>query len=323
MKKKVKIIVANPAGNITIFVKDRFEREMYPQVAEQLLAMDDIKGEQVAFILDTPSCGRAEGKMEMCGLEFCGNGSRSFGLIKAKEMGIKGKGSVFVDVSGCDEILTIEVDTDTDYTKVKMPNPVRVSKIDLSPLAIGDVIERDAAKAIGDAIEIGDATESPVMSEVPVVDFGGILHVILCGVPAAKENFEAIKDCIMAKFNPPALGVMFCEKNIEETRIETDADADATDMDVNTREIIQCPMVPVVYVKDVDTTYFEGSCGSGTTACAAAFGLRQGDGIHHFVFPQPAGTIEATAHISEGRIEKIFIEGKVELSPEIEVEIEI
>ena len=88
MNKKVKIIVANPAGNITIFVKDHFEREMYPKVAGQLLAMDDLKAEQGAFILDTPSCGRAEGKMEMCGLEFCGNGSRSFGLIKAKEMGI-------------------------------------------------------------------------------------------------------------------------------------------------------------------------------------------------------------------------------------------
>ena len=294
MKKKVKIIVADPAGNITIFVKDRFEREMYPQVAGQLLAMDNLKGEQVAFILDTPSCGRAEGKMEMCGLEFCGNGSRSFGLIKAKEMGIKGKGSVLVDVSGCDEILTIEVDTETDYTKVKMPAPVRMSKIDLSPLAIG------ATAATAD------------MSEVPVVDFGGILHVVLCGVPATKENFEIIKEFIMAKFNPPALGVMFCERNIEETGIQADAG-----------KTIQCPMVPVVYVKDVDTTYFEGSCGSGTTACAAAFGLKHGDGIHHFVFPQPAGTIESTAYISGGRIEKIFIEGKVELSPEMEVEIDL
>ena len=304
MNKKVKIIVANPAGNITIFVKDRFKREMYPKVAGQLLAMDDLKAEQVAFILDTPSCGRAEGKMEMCGLEFCGNGSRSFGLIKAKEMGINGKGSVFVDVSGCDEILTIEVDTDTDYTKVKMPNPVRMSKIDLSPLAIDDAAER------GDAIEIAD------MSEVPVVDFGGILHLVLRGVPATKENFKVIKDCIMAKFNPPAMGVMFCERNIEETGIQADANTDV-------EKTIECPMVPVVYVKDVDTTYFEGSCGSGTTACAAAFGLKHGDGIHHFVFPQPAGTIESTAHISEGRIEKIFIEGKVELSPEMEVEIDL
>ena len=312
MNKKVKIIVANPAGNITIFVKDHFEREMYPKVAGQLLAMDDLKAEQVAFIPDTPSCGRAEGKMEMCGLEFCGNGSRSFGLIKAKEMGIKGKGSVFVDVSGCDEILTIEVDTDTDYTKVKMPNPVRVSKIDLSPLAIDDaaaigyVVERDAANAIVDAAERVDAIETADMSEVPVVDFGGILHLVLRGVPATKENFKVIKDCIMAKFNPPAMGVMFCDGEMKK---EGDS--------------LICQMTPVVYVKDVDTTYFEGSCGSGTTACAAAFGLKDGEGIHHFVFPQPAGTIESTAHISGGRIEKIFIEGKVELSPEMEVEIDL
>ena len=232
--------------------------------------------------------------MEMCGLEFCGNGSRSFGLIKAKEMGIKGKGSVFVDVSGCDEILTIEVDTDTDYTKVKMPNPVRMSKIDLSPLAIVDAAERV------DAIETAD------MSEVPVVDFGGIFHVVLCGVPATQEIFTIIKDYIVAKFNPPAMGVMFCDGEMKK---EGDS--------------LICQMTPVVYVKDVETTYFEGSCGSGTTACAAAFGLRRGDGIHHFVFPQPAGIIESTAHISGGQIEKIFIEGKVELSTEKEVEIDI
>lgn len=279
MKKKIKIIVADPAGNITIFVKDRFERSMYPVVARQLLAMESLGGEQVAFILEAPSCGRAQGKMEMCGLEFCGNGSRSFGLIKAKEMGIKGKGSVFVDVSGCDEILTIEVDTDVNYTSVKMPNPVKVSKIDLSSLAIDDA---------------------------SLVDFGGIMHVIIRGIEATEKNFEAVKDFIMAKFNPPAMGVMFCDGEIKR---EKDA--------------IVCSMTPVVYVKDVDTTYFEGSCGSGTTACAAAMGLEMGDGIHHFIFPQPAGIIESTAHISGGMVDKIFIEGKVELSLEMEVEIEV
>ena len=231
MKKKIKIIVADPAGNITIFVKDHFDRSEYTQVARQLLEMKELRGEQVAFILDTSSCGRAQGKMEMCGLEFCGNASRSFGLIKAKELGIEGKGSVFVDVSGCDEILTVDVNTESSYTKVKMPNPVGLSKIDLSSLAIGDAVGR------------GDA--------VPAVDFGGILHVILRGIPATEKNFAAIKDLIMAKYNPPALGVMFCSSDIKK-----DGGASI------------CTMTPVVYVKDVDTTYFEGSCGSGTTACA-------------------------------------------------------
>ena len=292
MKKKIKIIVADPAGNITIFVKDSFDRSQYPQVSRQLLEMKELRGEQVAFILDTPSCGRAEGKMEMCGLEFCGNASRSFGLIKARELGIEGEGSVFVDVSGCDEILTIDVNTESSYTKVKMPNPVRLSKIDLSSLAIDD------AAYAGDAAGSGDA--------VPAVDFGGILHVILRGIPATEKNFAAIKDLIMAKYNPPALGVMFCSSDIKK-----DGGASI------------CAMTPVVYVKDVDTTYFEGSCGSGTTACAASFGLDQGDGIHHFVFRQPEGTIEATAHISEGRVEKVYIEGTVELSEEKEVEIDV
>lgn len=305
MKKKIKIIVADPAGNITIFVKDHFDRKQYPAVAGQLLAMDSLRGEQVAFILDTPSCGRAEAKMEMCGLEFCGNGSRSFGLIKAREMGIRGKGSVNVDVSGCDEILTVEVDTDSSYTKVKMPNPVSVSKIDLSSLAIGDT--QGSEKPHGSDNDSSEACMSEVrMTEVPAVDFGGILHVILRGIPATEENFDLIKNFIMKKFNPPAMGVMFCSSAVKK---EGDS--------------LNCLMVPVVYVKDVDTTYFEGSCGSGTTACAAAFGQIMGDGVHHFLFPQPAGTIEATAHITDGRVEKVFIEGKVDLSEEMEVEIEI
>ena len=182
-----------------------------------------------------------------------------------------------------------------------MPNPVKVSKIDLSSLAIDD------AKDSGDAKNSDDAKNSyDALGSVDVVDFGGIMHLIIRGIEATEKNFEAIRDFIMAKFNPPAMGVMFCDGEMKK---EGDS--------------LICQMTPVVYVKDVDTTYFEGSCGSGTTACSAAFGLKHGDGVHHFVFPQPAGTIESTAHISEGRIEKIFIEGKVELSPEMEVEIDI
>ena len=81
--------------------------------------------------------------------------------------------------------------------------------------------------------------------------------------------------------------------------------------------------MPVVYVKDVDTTYFEGSCGSGTTACAAAFGLEKGEGTYRFVFPQPAGTIESTVVIAGGKVDRVFIEGLVGISPEMEKEIEL
>ncbi len=132
MEKNIKITVANPAGNKTIFVHDKFERADYAKVAEQLLAMEEYAAEQVAFILDAPECGRAEGRMEMCGLEFCGNATRTFGLMVAKQLGIFGSGKVFVDVSGVDEILTVEVNTDTNYTKVKMPAYIDIKRFDIS-----------------------------------------------------------------------------------------------------------------------------------------------------------------------------------------------
>ena len=82
-------------------------------------------------------------------------------------------------------------------------------------------------------------------------------------------------------------------------------------------------LTPVVYVKDVDTTYFEGSCGSGSTACAAAFSLGRPDGTYTYTFPQPAGTIASTVVKQNGRIEKVFIEGTVQLSEPMEIEVEI
>lgn len=283
MKRKINIIVADPAGNITIFVKDRFGREDYQNVATQLLAMEELKGEQVAFILDVPECGRAEGRMEMCGLEFCGNASRSYGLIRAHEMGICGDGKVFVDISGCNEILTVDVNTETGFTKVKMPLPVSMTEFDLSKLPIDDLKANPMAEML--------------LRRASLVNFGGIVHVVLSDIQAKPETFELIKDVVMEKYNPPAIGVMFCDSG-------------------------ENKMIPVVYVRDVDTTYFEGSCGSGTTACAAAFGTIMGDGTHNFSFPQPAGTIDSTIEIYKGKIQTVTIEGVVTFK-ELEVEIDL
>ena len=82
-------------------------------------------------------------------------------------------------------------------------------------------------------------------------------------------------------------------------------------------------LAPVVYVKDVDTTYFEGSCGSGSTATATCFGLAKGDGEHHMPIPQPAGTIDTTCIVKDGFATEVYIEGPVGLTDDIEVEVEI
>ena len=304
MEKNIKITVANPAGNKTIFVHDKFERADYAKVAEQLLAMEEYAAEQVAFILDAPECGRAEGRMEMCGLEFCGNATRTFGLMVAKQLAIFGSGKVFVDVSGVDEILTVEVNTDTNYTKVKMPAYIDIKRFDISGIfdTSGGSESSGAAGGMPEASTAAGAPDNTAsdaaLKEVKAVDFGGILHLIIPDISANLENFERVKKFVYDRFNPPAMGAMFYD-----TKNET--------------------LAPVVYVKDVDSTYFEGSCASGTASCAIAFGSEKPDGDYTFTFPQPAGTIDASVEVRGGKVQTAYIEGPVEIAEPVGVMIEI
>ena len=72
---RIKVRVADPAGNITIFVTTPVAREKYPSISRQILARKELKGEQVGFIERKDQGGF---RMEMMGGEFCGNASRSF-----------------------------------------------------------------------------------------------------------------------------------------------------------------------------------------------------------------------------------------------------
>lgn len=307
MKKKIEMQIADPSGNITIFVRTPIERKDYQKVADQLLAEEDYGAEQVAFILPLsvspdPSAGKTleagsvqgarhvDGAMEMCGLEFCGNASRAFGLILAQEAGEIGNVERTVQVSGCEAPLTVQLNMEKNRAKIRMPDPLSC------------------------AVE-GDRT---------VVDFGGILHIIVEAPKAesrgnAKETrqpksgserhkqveleemkriFDRIRGQIYRTMDPPALGVMFWDS--AENRL-----------------------TPVVYVKDVETTYFEGSCGSGTTACAAAFSMGKPDGVYSWSIPQPAGVIDVTAEVKDGRARAIYIDGEVKTGEIFTVEVEL
>ncbi|MCI6012288.1 MAG: hypothetical protein MRZ97_05785 [Firmicutes bacterium] len=283
MNKTLSIQIADPSGNITIFVRTPVERRYYQQVAEQLLMEEDYGAEQVAFILPPSSASQnvsagdpgVDGSMEMCGLEFCGNASRAFALMLARETGCSGRVTKKIRVSGCADPLTVELDMEKSRAKIRMPDPL--------------------------SCEVqGDRT---------VVDLGGILHIItespkLPGqteeeVQTAMEQiFGKIRSEVYRKMNPPALGVMFWDSTEKK-------------------------LTPVVYVKDVETIYFEGSCGSGTTACAAAFSMGKPDGVYEWSVPQPAGIIDVTAEVKDGRAQAIYIDSQVKLGEIMTTEVEI
>ena len=81
-------------------------------------------------------------------------------------------------------------------------------------------------------------------------------------------------------------------------------------------------MTPVVYVKNVDSTFVEGSCGSGSAATAYYLSEDMEDGEHSFELKQPRGTILAKSVIEDGEIKKLSIEGLVSISDPEMMEVE-
>jgi diaminopimelate epimerase len=257
MIEYIEWIRVNPAGNITCLVTTKVARELYMEVANQLLSLPGQDFEQVGFIIDDKT-------MEMAGLEFCGNASRAFALWSAKKLGLQGQHNVFVSVSGIEKPLEVFVDTQSNFTRAFMPLP---EKIEL--------------------ISEGTIMACPQMLKV---DLGGIMHFVVLDLPYSDSIFHLIKDFGMSHFQPPALGVMFVDSGTFN-------------------------MVPIVYVKEVDTIYHEGSCGSGTLAALISLEekLGLGEEVFHCNLTQPRGEIGGTLYKNGNIIEKITIEGHVEI----------
>lgn len=281
-QNSIRIIPADPAGNKTIFVTTPVDRSNYQKVASFLLSLEEFEAEQVAFILpseqpapseaehaageggmlDTADAPRPVGVMEMCGLEFCGNASRTFALIHARNLGLEGEHDIDINVSGCEELLQVRVNTETNHTRINMPAPHTVMSYN------GDIL----------------------------VDMGGIMHLVTTDKKADPNVFQRLKNRLMNEFHPPALGVMFYDNETGE-------------------------MTPVVYVADVDSTYFEGSCASGTVAAAAALTMDSSDGEYSFTIRQPKGALTAVIKKRQNSIESVSIEGPVIIDGEVTVEL--
>ncbi len=180
---KLDIIVAYPAGNTTIFVITPVSRILYKNVAEKLLSIERYHAEQVAFIIPAPESKSSDGRIEMAGLEFCGNATRSFGLILAKQKLLRGKQEFSLEISGTKEPLDVSVDTYSGEASVSLPLPLSTET--LSP------------------------DDFPLLKDSSMVKMDGITHIIVKDIPAEMETFDNIKEYIMKNEQLPALGVMF------------------------------------------------------------------------------------------------------------------
>ncbi|MBR5559483.1 MAG: hypothetical protein IKU72_04480 [Oscillospiraceae bacterium] len=174
---EVELIPVDPAQNYTIFVTTPIEPALRPKVAAALMKRQDPPAEQVAFI----SADSHLPRMEMMGGEFCGNASRSFGMLTAMERGLE-KGSVTVSVSGCTQPLTVDVDLSANIARVEMPLQKTLHQL----------------KAAGRSL--------------PILAFEGLCHAVVEAPPDA-ELAQQIINKIEDSFSTDAIGVIFLQRN--------------------------------------------------------------------------------------------------------------
>ena len=103
---ELKVLRADPAGNITLFVLDPVPAGDRAGIAARLMDMPGGDVEQVGFLC--PPLQGSAGRLEMAGGEFCGNATRAFGMLMAQQL--DGLSRVQVEVSGCGQPVTAEVD---------------------------------------------------------------------------------------------------------------------------------------------------------------------------------------------------------------------
>ena len=116
-------IVLNPAGNITALVLDEaVKREDYKNVSREILEYDN-NIEQVGFLKRIIVDGKTIFRLEMMGMEFCGNASRAFACFLYYK-GLEENNSFVFSASGLNDLISAHVELNKKreyFSSIKIP----------------------------------------------------------------------------------------------------------------------------------------------------------------------------------------------------------
>ena len=255
----------NPSGNITALVTKDFPREKYNVISNEIMKNNPAV-EQVGFLKkhsDTIF------RLEMAGLEFCGNASRAFACYLVKEGYVK-TNKFDISVTGYDNLIECNVEQKGDDY---------FSSINLKLLKpIIDFIEK---KVLNN-------------QEISVVHLPGISHILLDQTKFKfdKDNCKNDAKRIIQELNLinlQAVGVIWFDKN-----------------QIN----------PVVYVKDIDSLFYENSCGSGSLAYGIYHSyLKNADGFFTFdVIQKNEEVVQVSVELKDKIINSAILFGQTKFS---------
>ena len=273
----------SPGGNTTLLFPDSGQRPA-EQARLAALALDPamLGGEQAGFV------HLAQGKLRMAGGEFCVNASRAVGALLAytaqsanpDQAVLEGLATGLTQAAcagapaQCPERL--------DEIQVSgWHSPVRLRTRGTAPLWQVEALLRLPACSI-----------TTVEEGAQLVRLPGISHLLLGG-PAhpLPDDYYAVAAQLRQRHNlenEPATGVIWwreCQGQLD--------------------------MLPLVYVRDADTTFLENACGSG--ALALALRLARSGTRRTFSIMQPGGSALDVRLFTKNGAEMAGVDGPVAL----------
>lgn len=123
----LRVLRADPAGNITLYVLDQVDTALRPKVTAQLMGMEQFEAEQLAYCC--PPVMGGQGRIEMAGGEFCGNATRAFAMVMQQEFGAPSPARLALEVSGCGHLVSAHSDLAAGTAQSEMPLPLSVRQV--------------------------------------------------------------------------------------------------------------------------------------------------------------------------------------------------
>ncbi len=279
---KIEYLLADPSGNITLFVLSPVQPAAYMNLAERLLADCSLNAEQVGFLLQDDNGWR----LQMAGGEFCGNASRCFAAWLVRN-GQAPEGKDFsIHVSGCREPLTARVWFAEDVTEADGINDEADNK---AGITVNSHYFTYVTVSLPQRIRHLSDT---ALGNISIVEFDGITHVVLWKHKANERSAladlkTAQKICRSMKAGVDCLGLLYYDENEK------------------------ISLRPLVYVESINSLRWENSCGSGTCALAAAMFERDSLSKLEMSVSQPGGSLKVEIQGQKGILERIKFGGPV------------
>lgn len=234
-------IKASPCQNTTLFLDARSEKispNEFAEIAKRAIDDEHIFSEQVGFILPAKknSCLR----LEMAGQEFCGNASMALASFCVCKNLAKENENFLIECSGMNPPILCNVAIDREKNFF-MPT-IQLDFTQQAPKIFQQNFFLDGENFCGG-----------IVSSLGIVHFCCEKKFI---DDISEKTFEKLMQALQKIIDSPAYGIVFFERNFE-----------------NSENFLK--IRPYVFVKDVGTKVFENACASGSLSVALWLGKNQ------------------------------------------------